>query len=182
MKLRLFFLFSLFLCLLVGCSKKEDEQAVEEHPEQKQQQIDEEHPIEEEITAELISLDRLHEMRNQKDTSVEAYKIRPCEALIVDHSSREFVLSEGQTAIGPRTIHLLRADRSKYYRMIWNQGEEILLNNATLLVVRGTQAFRRFKEGEEYFLAVGHDNFDDALPEERNFQVIALYRIEVTED
>jgi len=181
MKLRLFLLFSLALCLLFGCSKKEDKQVVEEHPEQKQQ-VDEENPIEEEIAVELISLDRLHEMRNQKDTSVEAYKIRPCEALIVDNSGREIVLPEGLVAIGPRVVHLLRTDRSKYFRMAWDQGEEILLNKATLLIVRGTQAFGRFKAGEEYFLAIGYDNFDSALPEERNFQVGALYRIDVTED
>ena len=168
MKLRLLVIAGLVLWLLVGCSKKEEGKL-----EQQQQADDGER-------AALIVLDRSHEMRNEKDMGIEAYKIESCEVLIVDHSYREYVLPEEKTPIGPRTIHLLNTDQSKYYRMVWEKGSEIMLNSETLVPRGNTVGFRRFRAGEEYFLAIGHDNYDDALVEETEFQVIMLYRIEVT--
>jgi hypothetical protein len=178
----------LVLGVLAGCSKKE-EQPVEEEKQvetkresREEQSSKQEQQIVDEESVNLIVLDRSHEMRNQIDTGVEAYKIQPSEVLIVDASYREFVLPEGQVEVGPRAVHLLKTDRSKYYRMVWNEGDEILLNSATLLVVRGMYDFEDFRAREEYFLAIGHDNFDEVMDEGREFQVIAMYRIEVLQE
>ncbi|MHC5075951.1 MAG: hypothetical protein ACYTFM_05945 [Planctomycetota bacterium] len=165
----------LVLGVLAGCSKKEEQPLEEEQLSKQEQQIADEESVN------LIVLDRSHEMRNQMDKGVEAYKIKPSEVLIADASYRDFVLPVGQVEVGPRAVHLLKTDRSKYYRMVWNEGNEILLNSATLLVVRGIYAFEGLRAGEEYFLAIGHDNFDEMMDEGREFQVIAMYRIEVLE-
>jgi len=181
MLLRFSLIFSLFF-IVGGCTKKQQEQEVQKQQENPvDDQTEQQKEADNDLAASLIVLDASHQMRNNQDMEVDSYRIPPCESLVVDHSYREFVLPEGQFDVRQRAVHLLRTDQSKYYRMVWEQGDNILLNNSTLTPRGNTVPFTRFKPGEEYFLAIGYDNFDDTLPEKELFQVIALYRIEVME-
>jgi hypothetical protein len=106
----------------------------------------------------ILHLDSAH--NHAAGTNAEFYVIEACQSAEVDTTGYSIPVPPKLQISGPNAIHLIHAN-DEYFRAGWDGKSRVVLDAGSLKNIKGSGGFSGFRDGEEYVLGIGHDNYPE---------------------
>ncbi len=113
----------------------------------------------------MIVLDALHSQVGGNEEAP-AYRLEPCESLVIDFGDFVFEMWESEEEPPPDTIALMIGERRQYYFHFEPGERRHTLDRSTLLPRGGCEPWTGLRGGDRAILGVGRLRIDQAKGEE----------------